>query len=378
MLNGEGVFVAMSSIEYMEHALSLARLAKGNTSPNPAVGAVIVKDFMVVGMGYTQPAGLNHAEIMALRQAGEKANGATMFVTLEPCCFFGRTPPCTKAIIEAGVMEVHIAMLDPNPLVSGNGVKALNESGIKTSVGSYEKEAIKINEAYIKYITTGLPFVMAKFAMSLDGKIATRLGHSKWISNDESRKYVHTLRHCADTIMVGVNTVICDDPRLTARGCNGKVGETKKQPLRLIVDSKGRTPINAQLFKQPGKTIIAVVEPLNKKKKAEFAGTGADILELPGKNGKVDLSELLKTMGEMKMVSVLVEGGSSLFGSLFDSNLVDKVLAFISPIIIGGGQAMTAIGGKGIENVSDALHLKQVDMMQCGDNIVISGYLGNK
>lgn len=368
----------MASIEYMEHALSLAGLAKGNTSPNPAVGAIIVKDYLVVGMGYTQPAGLNHAEIMALRQAGEKANGATMYVTLEPCCYFGRTPPCTKAIIKAGISEVHIAMLDPNPLVSGNGLKALNEAGIKTFVGDYKKEAYKINEAYIKYVTTGLPFVVAKFAMSLDGKIATRSGNSKWISNEESRKYVHTLRHCADAIMIGVNTVVADDPRLTARGCNGKGGETKKQPLRLIVDSSGRTPENAQLFKQPGKTLLAVVEPMDNEKKTRFTRAGVDIIELPGEKGRVDLGQLLKALGEKGIVTVLVEGGSTLFGTLFDSKLVDRVLAFISPIIIGGGHAMTAIGGIGVENVLDALHLEQVETTKFGDGILMSGYVGNK
>jgi len=233
----------MPSTEYMESALSLARLAMGGTSPNPAVGAVIVKDGAVVGRGYTQPAGSEHAEVMALRQAGDKARGAAMYVTLEPCCHYGRTPPCTHAIINADISEVYIALLDPNPLVSGHGVKELNEAGIKTYVGAYQEEAYRVNEAYIKFITTGLPFVIAKFAMSLDGK-------SKWISNEEARKYVHVLRHIADAIMVGVNTVIVDNPRLTARGCCGKGGETKTQPLRLIVDSNGRTPLDSQLFNQ--------------------------------------------------------------------------------------------------------------------------------
>jgi diaminohydroxyphosphoribosylaminopyrimidine deaminase / 5-amino-6-(5-phosphoribosylamino)uracil reductase len=370
--------VVMPSSEYMDHALSLARLAKGNTSPNPAVGAVIVKDYFAIGMGYTQPAGSDHAEVMALHQAGEKARGATMYVTLEPCCYYGRTPPCTKAIIEAGISEVHISMLDPNPLVSGNGVKALNEAGIRTYVGSSREEAYKINEAYIKYITTGLPFVIAKFAMSLDGKIATRTGNSKWISSEESRKYVHTLRHCADAVMVGVNTVIADDPRLTARGCNGKGGETKKQPLRLIVDSRGRTPAKAQLFKQPGKTMLAVVEPLDKQKREQFTKTGVDILELPEMEGRVNLSALFKIMGQRNIVSVLVEGGSTLLGSLFDHHLVDRVLVFISPIIIGGNEAKTAIGGRGVDSVVEALHLGQVEINNFGDNILMSGYIGKK
>jgi diaminohydroxyphosphoribosylaminopyrimidine deaminase/5-amino-6-(5-phosphoribosylamino)uracil reductase len=368
----------VASHEYMDHALSLARLAKGNTSPNPAVGAVIVKDYLAVGMGYTQPAGSDHAEVVALRQAGDKAHGATMYVTLEPCCCYGRTPPCTKAIIEAGISEVHIAMLDPNPLVSGNGVKALNEAGIRTYVGSSREEAYKINEAYIKHITTGFPFVIAKFAMSLDGKIATRSGDSKWISSEESRKYVHTLRHCADAVMIGVNTVIADDPRLTARGCNGKGGETKKQPLRLIVDSKGRTPTEAQLFNQPGKTILAVVKPLDNQKREQFTKTGVDILELPEIEGRVDLNELFRVIGQRNIVCVLVEGGSILFGSLFDHNLVDRVLAFISPIIIGGHEAKTAVGGKGADSVVDALHLDQVDIKNFGNDIMISGYVSGK
>ncbi len=365
----------MSPTEYMERALSLARLAMGHTSPNPAVGAVVVKDGLVVGKGYTQPAGLDHAEVIALRQAGDKAKGATMYVTLEPCCHYGRTPPCTQAIINAGISEVQIALLDPNPLVLGGSVRELNEAGIKTYVGVYQEEAYEINAAYIKFITTGLPFVIAKFAMSLDGKIATKTGHSKWISNEEARNYVHALRHTADAIMVGVNTVIIDDPRLTARGCCGKGGETKKQPLRLIIDSNGRTPLNAQLFKQPGKALLAAVEPFDREKKGRLTQIGVEVLELPEAEGLVDLGELLKVLGKRGIVTVLVEGGGKLLGSLFDHKLVDKVLAFISPIVIGGSQAKTAVGGNGVDSVVEALHLDRVNIRNFGDNILVSGYL---
>jgi len=365
----------MSPTEYMRRALSLARLAMGHTSPNPAVGAVVVKDGLVVGRGYTQPAGSDHAEVIALRQAGEKAKGATMYVTLEPCCHFGRTPPCTQAIITAGISEVYIALLDPNPSVSGRGIRELNTAGIKTYTGVYSEEAYEINEAYIKFITTGLPFVIAKFAMSLDGKIATRTGHSKWISNEEARNYVHALRHIADVIMVGVNTVITDNPRLTARGCCGKGGEPKTQPLRLIVDSNGRTPLGAQLFKQPGKTLLAVVEPLNPEKKEKLTQIGVEVLELPGIEGLVNLEELFKVIGRRGMVTVLVEGGGKLLGSLFDHRLVDKVLAFISPIIIGGSQAKTAVGGNGVDSVVEALCLERVNIGNFGDNILVSGYV---
>lgn len=365
----------MSSTEWMECALSLARLAMGSASPNPSVGAVIVKDGIVVGMGYTQPPGSDHAEVMALRQAGEKAQGATMYVTLEPCCYYGRTPPCTQAAINTGISEVHIALIDPNPLVSGRGVRELNEAGIKTYVGAYQEEAYQINEAYSKFITKGLPFVIAKFAMSLDGKIATRTGHSKWISNEEARNYVHAVRHTADAIMVGVNTVIADNPLLTAKGCYGKGGMIKRQPLRIIVDSNGRTPSDANVFKQPGKTILATVEPFDKEKKKGLARIGVEVLELPGVEGLVDIEELLKVSGRREIVTILVEGGSKLLGYLFDHGLVDKVLVFISPIIIGGSQARTAVSGDGVGSVAEALSLDRVNFKNFGDNVLISGYV---
>ena len=249
--------------QYMECALSLAKLAMGYTSPNPAVGAVVVKDGLAVGMGYTQPAGSEHAEVMALRQAGEQAQGATMYVTLEPCSHYGRTPPCTQAIIAAGISEVYIALLDPNPVVSGSGIGMLNEGGVKTHIGMCQREAYEINEAYIKHITTGLPFVIAKFAMSLDGKIATKTGDSKWITKEEARKYAHALRYTVDAIMVGINTIVADNPHLTAKGCGGRGGIGKMQPLRLVVDSKGRVPLNAHIFEPPGEVMLAVAAPFD-------------------------------------------------------------------------------------------------------------------
>jgi len=364
----------MPPADYMECALRLARLATGYTSPNPAVGAVIVKDGVAVGMGYTQPAGSEHAEVMALHQAGDRAQGATMYVTLEPCCYYGRTPPCTQAIIDAGISEVCIALLDPNPLVSGHGVNKLNEAGIKTYVGAYQQEAYEINEAYIKHITTGLPFVIAKFAMSLDGKIATKTGDSKWITSEEARKYVHTLRYISDAIMVGVNTVIIDNPRLTARGCGGRGGMRKMQPLRLVVDSKGRVPLNAHIFEPPGEVLLAVVKPFDAEKTKEFTHAGAEVLELPSKENLVDIEELLKVLGQRGIVSILVEGGGKLLGSLFDRHLVDKVLVFVSPIIIGGKEGKSAVGGNGVDNVAEALHLSQVSTRCFGNDILVSGY----
>ena len=365
----------MPPADYMECALCLARLAIGYTSPNPAVGAVIVKDGLTVGMGYTQPAGSEHAEVMALRQAGDKAQDATMYVTLEPCCYRGRTPPCTQAIIDAVISEVHIALVDPNPLVSGRGVNRLNEAGIKTYVGAYQQEAYEINEAYIKYITTGLPFVIAKFAMSLDGKIATKAGDSKWITSEEARKYVHTLRHTSDAIMVGVNTIIVDNPRLTTRGCGGKGGMRKKQPLRLVADSKGRVPLDAHIFEPPGEVLLAVMEPFDPEKRKEFTQAGAEVLELPSKEGLVDIEELLKVLGKREIASILVEGGGKLLGSLFDHHSVDKVLAFVSPIIIGGEEGRSAVGGNGVNSIGEALRLSQVSTRSFGNDILVSGYV---
>ena len=362
-------------MDYMAEALSLARLALGEVSPNPAVGAVVVKDEVVVGRGYTQEPGSGHAEVVALDQAGDEARGGVLYVTLEPCCHYGRTPPCTQAVISAGIAEVHMAMLDPNSLVSGKGKSELEKAGITTYVGEHEPEAREINEAYIKYITTGLPFVTAKFAVSLDGKIATRSGDSKWISNEESGKHVHNMRYAADAIMAGVNTLIADDPHLTIRCSGGKGGTARKQPLRIIVDGKGRTPLTANVFSEPGKTMVALGRKAAPEEIKAFAEAGAEILELPTAEGLVNLEELFKTLGEREVTSVLVEGGGKLFGSLFDLKLIDKVVAFIAPIVIGGEEAKTAVGGRGFNKVADALRLERIKIDKIDDNVMISGYV---
>ncbi|MDO8472759.1 MAG: bifunctional diaminohydroxyphosphoribosylaminopyrimidine deaminase/5-amino-6-(5-phosphoribosylamino)uracil reductase RibD [Dehalococcoidia bacterium] len=361
----------------MRGALTLAKLALGSTSPNPAVGAIIVKHGLVVGMGHTQPPGSWHAEVMALQQAGPKAYGATMYVTLEPCCHYGRTPPCTEAIVGAGIEEVHVATLDPNPVVAGKGVSALEKAGIKVVMGDLGAEAREVNEAYLKYVTTGMPFVTVKLAMSVDGKIATRTGDSKWISGEESRKWAHNLRHVVDAIMVGVNTVITDDPHLTARSSSGKGGKAKKQPLRIIVDGSGSTPVTAQVFKEPGNTLMAVAKPIDPGKVEAYRGLGAEVLELPQQSEGVrlvDVEQLLKEMGRRQVTHVLVEGGGKLIGSLFDANLVDKYIVFIAPIVVGGEGAAPAVGGKGIDKVSQALILDRMTVRRFGEDIMISGY----
>jgi diaminohydroxyphosphoribosylaminopyrimidine deaminase/5-amino-6-(5-phosphoribosylamino)uracil reductase len=364
--------------DHMECALSLARLATGYSSPNPAVGAVVVRDGEVVGMGYTQPVGGHHAEIVALKQAGERARGGSLYVTLEPCCHFGRTPPCTRAIVAADVAEVHVAMLDPNPVVFGKGIAELTEAGIRTYVGAHEATAREINEAYIKYVSTGVPFVIAKFAMSLDGKIATRTGHSQWISNEQARCYVHSVRHTVDAIMIGVNTLITDDPRLTARGCCGKSGCMTKQPLRVVVDGSGRTPLHARAFSQPGKTVVAWVGDGNSEKKQQIEAQGVEVLSVPGSGGLVDLEALLRTIGERGVSTVLLEGGSELLGYAFDHGLVDKVLAFIAPIVVGGTEGRTAVGGTGASTIPEALELERVEVKNFADNVLVSGYVKKK
>jgi len=362
-------------MDYMEQALSLAKLGLGQVSPNPAVGAVVVKNDVIVGQGYTQPPGSPHAEVVALRQAGEQARGGVMYVTLEPCCRYGRTPPCSQAIIAAGISEVHVALLDANPAVSGRGKDELERESIKVYMGEHEAEARQVNEAYTKFITTGLPFVTAKFAVSLDGKIATKSGDSKWISGEEARKHVHNLRYTADAVMAGVNTVLADDPHLTARCCGGKGGTARKQPLRVIVDGKGRTPLAARVFSEPGKTLLALGRFVTPEEKSAFAQAGAELLELPSAEGQVDLERLLQALGEREITSVLVEGGGILLGSLFDCGLVDKVIAFIAPIIIGGEKAKTAVGGEGVDKVIDSLKLKRISMERFSEDLMVSGYV---
>ncbi|HEX7474325.1 MAG TPA: bifunctional diaminohydroxyphosphoribosylaminopyrimidine deaminase/5-amino-6-(5-phosphoribosylamino)uracil reductase RibD [Dehalococcoidales bacterium] len=361
-------------MDYMELALSLARLAQGQVSPNPAVGAVIVKNDAILGQGYTQPPGGDHAEIVALKQAGREARGATLYITLEPHCHQGRTPPCTRAIIDAGIAEVHFAVIDPNPQVAGKGHAELQKAGIKVYLGERAEEASEINEAFNKYILTGLPFVTVKFASSLDGKIATRAGESKWITGAAARKHVQHLRYVSDAVMTGANTVIIDDPRLTIR-LAVKGGVTHKQPLRIIIDGQGRTPRQARLFKEPGRTLLVVANTVTPEVKRNLKETGAELLEMPADNGVIDLAELLKVLGSREITSILVEAGGILLGSLFDRGLVDKVIALMAPIIIGGEEARPSVAGRGVEKLSDCARLKRVRVERVGEDVMVVGYV---
>ncbi len=358
----------------MEQALCIAAQARGKVSPNPAVGAIVVRDGEVVGQGHTQPPGSAHAEIVALRQAGEATRGSTMYVTLEPCCHQGRTPPCSRAIIEAGVDEIHLAMLDPNPMVCGKGEDELRRGGVKTVVGEHEEAARQVVEAHARYITCGLPFVTAKFAMSLDGKIATRSGDSRWITGEESRRHVHRLRREADAVMVGVNTVLADDPRLTARHGSDGV-ECEEQPLRVVVDTGARTPATARVFAGPGKTLLAASRAPDAAQAERLNRVGAEVAVLPLAEGRVDLKQLLVLLGQREITSLLVEGGGRLLGSLFDSGLVDKVVAFIAPMIIGGEDAETAVGGSGVGQIADSFRLERVTTCIHEGDVMVTGYV---
>ncbi len=355
-------------MQHMERALALGWSALGTTSPNPAVGCVIVRDGEIVSEGRTHPPGQDHAEAAALQQAGTTARGATLYTTLEPCNHYGRTPPCSEAIIAAGISEVHVAVHDPNPDVQGGGVARLNAAGITTHIGECADEAGRLIEAFTKHSRTHLPFVTAKYAMSLDGKIAARSGDSKWISGEESRQYAHLLRAQSDVIMVGINTVLADDPQLTARDAEGNPNE--RQPMRVVLDSQGRMPQEAQMLNAPGDTLIAVAD--------DYEGAtcaGAETIRLPSGRGGVDLSALLAALGERDVTSVLVEGGGATIGALFDMNLVDKVVAFVAPVIIGGNEAISPVGGIGIAGMEEALRLKNVEMRRFGGDVAVIGYI---
>jgi diaminohydroxyphosphoribosylaminopyrimidine deaminase/5-amino-6-(5-phosphoribosylamino)uracil reductase len=278
-------------------------------------------------------------------------------------------------IIEAGISEVHLAMIDPNPLVSGKGKDELEKNGINVYVGECEEIASEINEAYTKYITTGMPFVTAKFAMSLDGKIATSSGDSKWISNEASRKYLHILRHMTDAIMVGAKTILIDDPHLTARSGSGRGGTSRKQPLRVIVDGRCLISPGARIFSEPGKTLLAIGKIASSEETKAFTEASADLLELPSSGEQIDLERLLRILGEKQITSVLVEGGGMLLGDLFDRGLVDKVIAFVAPIVIGGVGARTPVGGKGVDKVVDSIKLERVKAERFNDDSMISGYV---
>jgi len=355
---------------YMQLAYRLALKGKGKTSPNPMVGAVVVKNNKVVGRGFHESAGLAHAEVVAINAAGSNTKGAALYVTLEPCMRFGRTPPCTDLIIKSGIKNVIIGMIDPNPFNNGRGIEILKAHKIKVEVGVLEERLRKLNEVFTKFITKKMPFVTVKIAQSLDGKIATKTGDSKWITSDKSRSFAHRMRADYDAIMVGVNTVLRDNPRLDA-------WFSKKSPAKIIIDSQLSTPSNANIFSKDSRVIIVTLatRPGQETENRSILSEKAKILEVKEKSGQINLKDMMKKLARLGIANILIEGGGTLVGSLFDDALVDKVMFFISPKIIGGKDAISSCMGKGISRIDKAFKLKEVTFKRLGDDFLVEGYV---
>jgi len=363
----------------MAMAREQAFFSLGVSSPNPAVGAVIVDHDSIVGTGNTQPVGLEHAEVMALRDAGSKAQGSEMYVTLEPCAHHGRTPPCVDAIINAGIKSVHYAVRDPSDHVDGRGHAMLENAGIEVYVGEDEKSILDQLGGYFKYIKYGTPLVIAKYAASFDGKIASGSGDSRWVSGHETLLWAHKNRPTYDAIIVGSNTVLIDNPQLTARPNNpaGPVDLDVHQPIRVVVDSRGKVDSRSKIFSGDQKSIVATTELSSKQWRGEIENIGAEILMLPlyeGMNGilRVDLKALIEVCGQRGMHNILFEGGGVLLGSLFDRQLVDKIYTILAPIIIGADSAPSAISGHGAMYMSEVTSLHQIEIQSLGDDFLIT------
>ena len=353
---------------FMRRALALAARGQGRTRPNPMVGAVIVCAGRVVGTGYHRRAGEPHAEVVALRAAGTRARGATLYVTLEPCDHQGRTPPCTAAILASGVRRVVAAHEDPNPRVRGRGLRRLRAAGLATRVGVLAAEARALNEIYLTWRTARRPFVTVKVAQSLDGKIATRTGDSQWISGPAARAYGQALRAQVDAILVGVRTVLADDPRLTCRG-----PRPMRPPLRVVVDAALRTPPTARLLRGGAPVLIATTRAASAARRRRLAARGAEILILPGRHGRVNLRALLRELARREITHLLIEGGGELIASAVQAGVVDRWIAIIAPILIGGRLALTAVAGDGITSLRQAVPLQGVTWRRLGRDLVVEG-----
>jgi len=357
----------------MELALDLAGKGQGFTSPNPMVGALVVSEGRVVGKGYHEAAGLPHAEINALREAGESAEGATLYVTLEPCHHAGRTPPCTREVIRAGVKRVVVAMKDPNPDVVGGGAEYLIRHGIAVTVGVCEDRARRLNEFFVKYVRTKRPFVIVKCAATLDGRIATRTGDSKWVTGEPARQFVHQLRHAVDAIMVGINTVKRDNPRLTTR-LKDVAG---KDPIRIVLDSRLTIPLDAQVLTiaSDAETLIVTGQGVLSEKRTTLERRGIRVLTMPLKAGRIDLEPLMAKLGVMEITSLMIEGGSRLLASALNAGLVDKVAFFYAPKILGGDDGVPICKGPGPLKMRDCIPVTDVRVQCFGQDVMIEGYL---
>lgn len=364
-----GIFIVSGRDDekYMRQVLRLARRGKGRTSPNPMVGAVVVKDGQIVGQGFHRRPGEAHAEVIALRQAGEQAQDATLYVNLEPCCVHGRTPPCTEEIVRRGLAKVICAHQDPNPRVSGRGLAYLQAQGIAVETGLLQTKARELNEVYIKHMATGQPFVFLKIAQTLDGKIATRNGDSRWVSSPQSRRFTHRLRAQVDAVLVGVGTILKDDPLLTVRHVRGS------DPVKIILDSRLRTPLRAKAL-VGGRVIIATCRGVNSHRVKQYRDRQIRVWQLPADaNGMVDLKRVLRRAGREELTSVLIEGGQRVFTSALKAEVVDKLLVFIAPSLLGDG--IGCIGDLGVHRMADALPVKQLKFRRVGPDLLVTGRL---
>jgi len=359
-----------ADIRYMRMALHLAEKASGRTSPNPMVGAVLVRSGKVIASGYHRRAGGDHAEIDALKRAGRKARGATLYLNLEPCSHYGRTPPCADALIAAKIKRVVAGMADPNPLVSGRGFRCLRQAGVQVHSGVMEAECRKLNEAFIKYITRGLPFVLLKAAASLDGKTATANGSSRWVTGRAARRRVHELRNRYDAVVVGVGTVIADNPQLTCRIPGGR------NPVRIVLDPRLRIPLTSRMLTEQGSTIVVANLGAPQRKAARLERLGAEVWRIPSRRDEMSFAAVLKKIAEREMVSVMIEGGAITAGLALAAKVVDKIAFFYAPKIVGG-DGLPILSEIGTKDMSQSRPVKRVEVERIGDDILLTGYLGN-
>lgn len=356
---------------WMKRALELAEEGWGTTSPNPLVGAVLVKNGCMVGSGRHLRAGGPHAEVEALQQAGSDAAGSDLYVNLEPCSHYGKTPPCAEALIKAGIRRAYVAMKDPNPLVAGKGIRMLREAGIEVVEGLMEEEARELNDIFIHFITHGTPYVIYKTAMSLDGKTAANTGHSQWVTGEAARRHVHWTRQRVAAIMVGISTVLKDDPQLTVRG----LPVPPVHPLRIIADSQGRIPLNCHLVNRVGDapTLVATTEKMDQETEIKLTKKGVQVLRTHGVRGQVNLKELLDELGKRNIDSILLEGGSTLAAAALEQQLVDKVMFYVAPKLVGGSRAPGVLAGHGIDWMDDCTWVNQMKARPIGEDILITG-----
>lgn len=356
--------------DFMELALTMAKTAKGKTNPNPLVGAVIVKDGVIVGTGVHRKAGEPHAEVHAFNMAGEHAKGATLYVTLEPCSHYGKTPPCADLVKNSGVQRVVVATLDPNPKVSGRGVQILREAGIEVEVGLLEKEAQKLNERFFHNMIANRPFVTLKYAMTLDGKIATHSGHSKWISGEESRLQVHQLRNESDAILVGIGTVLKDNPLLTTRLPNQK----GKNPVRVVLDSRLQIPLDANVLNDEAKTIIVTTTDANPKKIAELEKKNVTFIYCSKVQNGINLEEMLEQLYKHGITNLIVEGGGEVNASFVRAGLVNKYILYIAPKILGGRNSISPVSGEDVDTMDMASKVEIDSIERIGEDLCIIAY----